>query len=51
VPGSPRLHPGPNIDALEWFPRSGLPDRSTMAHSGWAMDVLDTMDGPRPEKR
>jgi ADP-ribose pyrophosphatase YjhB (NUDIX family) len=51
VPGSPRLHPGPNIAALEWFPRSGLPDRSTMAHSGWAMDVLDTMDGPRPEKR
>ena len=38
------LRPGPNVAALEWFPRSRLPDRSSMAHGGWAADVLDAMD-------
>ena len=40
----PRGAPGPNVAALEWFPRSRLPDRSLMAHEGWAADVLDAMD-------
>jgi len=40
----PRGAPGPNVAALEWFPRSRLPDRSLMAHEGWAVDVLDAMD-------
>src|SRR5437588_7920066 len=40
----PRVAPGPNVAALEWFPRSRLPDRSTIAHDGWAADVLDAMD-------
>jgi ADP-ribose pyrophosphatase YjhB (NUDIX family) len=44
---SPRLQPGPNVVALEWFPRSQLPDRSTMAHGGWAVDILDAMDRAR----
>src|SRR5205823_15069840 len=41
---APHVAPGPNVAALEWFPRSRLPDRSTMAHDGWAADVLDAMD-------
>ena len=40
----PRVAPGPNVAALEWFPRSRLPDRATIAHDGWAADVLDAMD-------
>ena len=40
----PHVAPGPNVATLEWFPRSRLPDRSTMAHDGWAADVLDAMD-------
>lgn len=49
--GSPNLHAGPNVAVLEWFPRTGLPDRSTMAHHGWAADILDAMDSPQEEKR
>ena len=41
---APHVAPGPNVAALEWFPRSRLPDRSLMAHDGWAADVLDAMD-------
>ena len=44
----PRVAPGPNVAALEWFPRSKLPDRSAMAHEGWARDVLDAMDRMGP---
>jgi len=48
---SPKLQAGPNVAAFEWFPRSRLPDRATVAHHGWAMDVLDAMDAPRAETR
>jgi ADP-ribose pyrophosphatase YjhB (NUDIX family) len=51
VTGSPVVQAGPNVAALEWFPRSGLPDRTTMAHNGWAVDILNAMDRARPEKR
>jgi ADP-ribose pyrophosphatase YjhB (NUDIX family) len=34
------VNPGPNIAAAEWFPLGRLPERSTMAHDGWAADVL-----------
>jgi ADP-ribose pyrophosphatase YjhB (NUDIX family) len=32
--------PGPNTAAAEWFPLGRLPERSAMAHDGWAADVL-----------
>ena len=51
VTGSPVVQAGPNVAALEWFPRSGLPDRTTIAHNGWAVDILYAMDGPRAQKR
>jgi ADP-ribose pyrophosphatase YjhB (NUDIX family) len=49
--GSPVVHAGLNVAAMEWFPRSGLPERSTIAHHGWAVDILDAMDAPRAQKR
>jgi ADP-ribose pyrophosphatase YjhB (NUDIX family) len=47
---APTLEPGPNVAALEWFDRSSLPPRASVAHHGWAMDVLDAMDGIGSEK-
>ena len=35
--------PGPNVAAAEWFPLGHLPDRSGMAHEGWAADVIDAV--------
>ena len=40
---APPLALGPNIAAAEWFLRSKLPERSAVAHHGWALDVLDEM--------
>jgi ADP-ribose pyrophosphatase YjhB (NUDIX family) len=34
---------GPNTAVAEWFPLGKLPDRSTMAHEGWAADVLEAV--------
>lgn len=42
--GAPvELATGPNTAAAEWFPLGGLPDRSAMAHDGWAADVLEAI--------
>jgi ADP-ribose pyrophosphatase YjhB (NUDIX family) len=38
-----KVVPGPNTAAAEWFPLDRLPDRSAMAHDGWAADVLETI--------
>lgn len=37
------LAAGPNVAAAEWFPRSRLPGRATVAHHGWALDVIEKM--------
>lgn len=39
----PKLTLGPNTAAAEWFPLDHLPDRSAMAHDGWAADVLEAI--------
>ena len=36
-----QLHPGSNVAAAEWFVLSDLPERSQVAHDGWAIDVLE----------
>jgi ADP-ribose pyrophosphatase YjhB (NUDIX family) len=41
----PKEKLGVNVAALEWFDRSNLPSRSDCAHGGWAIDVIQTMDG------
>src|SRR5437016_9935050 len=43
---APRIKPGPNVAATEWFERTKLPARSEVAHGGWAIDVLKSM-GPQ----
>lgn len=36
----PNVTPLTNIRAAEWFPVDNLPDRSSVAHHGWAIDVI-----------
>jgi len=36
----PSLTPLINIRAAEWFPLDSLPDRASVAHEGWAIDVI-----------
>jgi ADP-ribose pyrophosphatase YjhB (NUDIX family) len=43
LPSPSNVALGSNTAAAEWFPLDGLPDRSTMAHEGWAADVLETI--------
>jgi ADP-ribose pyrophosphatase YjhB (NUDIX family) len=38
-----------NTAEVKWFDRSSLPDRSGVAHEGWAIDVLQTLDRARAE--
>ena len=42
----PGLAPSENLKAAEWFPLDHLPDPSTMAHGGWANDVIAEMLRP-----
>ena len=37
---STAVSPGPNVAETKWFPLDALPDPSTVAHEGWALDVL-----------
>ena len=39
----PKLNPGKNIAACEWFDLNSLPDRSQFSHHGWGLDVLNKM--------
>jgi len=36
----PRVVPLTNVRAAEWFPLDNLPDRPSVAHQGWAIDVI-----------
>jgi ADP-ribose pyrophosphatase YjhB (NUDIX family) len=36
------------LSTLEWFPLDSLPDRSDVAHHGWALDVIEAMLANRP---
>ncbi len=36
----PSVAPLTNVRAAEWFPLDNLPDRSSVAHEGWAIDVI-----------
>lgn len=36
----PRVTPLTNIRAAEWFAVHHLPERSSVAHKGWAIDVI-----------
>ena len=40
LPSRPRVTPGANVSAIEWFPLSELPDAKDVAHDGWALEVL-----------
>jgi ADP-ribose pyrophosphatase YjhB (NUDIX family) len=37
---NPTLILSTNIRSAEWFGLSSLPERSSMAHAGWALDVI-----------
>ncbi len=43
VEGEAQLTPGENTAHAEWFRLTELPDRSELAHEGWALDVLEAM--------
>ena len=35
-----------NVRAAEWFPLDNLPERESVAHGGWAVDVIGEMLNP-----
>ena len=41
--GEAQLAPGENTAQAEWFRLTDFPDRSELAHDGWALDVLEAM--------
>ncbi len=43
-PGA-HVTPAGNVKVAEWFPLTGLPEPSAVAHHGWALDVLKAMAG------
>ena len=43
VDGEAQLAPGENTAQAEWFRLTEFPDRSELAHEGWALDVLEAM--------
>ncbi len=36
----PAMTPSANVKSFEWFPVDKLPGRETVAHGGWAIDVI-----------
>lgn len=42
-----QVQPRGNVRSIEWFPLNVLPERSEIAHDGWALDVLQTIVGQR----
>lgn len=47
----PRTTPGGNVAAMEWFDLSKLPGPSTVAHGGWALDVLERIRSFQPQPK
>ena len=45
LPSNPEIEPTPELAEARWFPLDELPPRSDVAHSGWALSVLDRMLG------
>jgi ADP-ribose pyrophosphatase YjhB (NUDIX family) len=41
---APQIEPSEDLDKSEWFPMNQLPDRSQVAHHGWAISVLNAMN-------
>ena len=39
----PELRPGANVAEAAWFPLDALPDARSVAHGGWALEVLDRL--------
>ena len=39
----PTIVPGENVAGAEWFPLTALPRAGEVAHEGWALDVLATV--------
>jgi ADP-ribose pyrophosphatase YjhB (NUDIX family) len=39
----PRLTPSANVKSAEWFALDQLPERSSIAHEGWAVDVIEAI--------
>ena len=37
----PIVTAGDNVKAAEWFSLDDLPQRSTVAHAGWALDIIE----------
>lgn len=44
MPAGARVVPGPNTEDANWFPIRRLPDRASVAHGGWALDILNAMN-------
>jgi len=42
----PGMTPLTNVRAAEWFPLEHLPERSSVAHEGWAIDVIGEIVKP-----
>jgi ADP-ribose pyrophosphatase YjhB (NUDIX family) len=43
----PNLVPSANIKSIEWFLLDQLPKRETVAHDGWAIDVIGEVFKPK----
>ena len=42
----PSVTPLTNVRAIEWFPLDNFPDRPSVAHEGWAIDVIEEILKP-----
>jgi len=42
----PSVLPLTNVSTAEWFPLDLLPERSSVAHEGWAIDVIGEIAKP-----
>ncbi len=42
----PSVLPLANVKSAEWFPLEHLPERSSVAHEGWAIDVIGEIAKP-----
>jgi ADP-ribose pyrophosphatase YjhB (NUDIX family) len=41
--GTPRIEPGQDVTAAQWFPLDALPPEGDVAHHGWALTTLKKM--------
>lgn len=49
LPDGSKPERGANTAAMEWFNLSRLPERSAVAHGGWALDILAALSKPQAE--